>query len=326
MSHQIEKNDVIKATEPTWHRLEKIEKVITFDNSGLDWLVTSVPALQLINGEHKEVEGFQVIRRQDMPDCVINIAKDSYAIIQNERVWQALEASLQGIGYDILCTGSLGNCSKIFISLKLHDQQDYLVNGDSFKDYLTFTSSHDGSMAFEAFDTSLRVVCNNTLQYARKSKGGMKMRVLHTKNHELKIQGMEQAIESLFEKRAEYYANLERLANQTLSPEVAKRVIAGFLGDGEKELSTRKKNQIDSIETLFESGQGNKGETVYDLLNGVTEYFTHHARKDGDSAKTFSQSEFGNGANKKAEFYDLLTNGQLEDLAAKGEKLLALAV
>ncbi len=76
-----------------------------------------------------------------------------------------------------------------------------------------------------------------------------------------------------------------------------------MLGHGATEhndLSTRAKNQISDIVTLFEHGRGNdmagvRG-TVWAAYNAVTEYLTHANGADAD--KRYSSLWFGANANK----------------------------
>jgi len=313
-------NDAVQSVKSTeWHGLaEKVES-IAFDGSPIDYIVKN-SGLVLPNGS--PVEDWQALTVDGMPQP-LHIAKGSYAVIQNERIWECLEASLDGLDYEVSCIGSLDNKKKIFISVELGETREMTIAGDKFANYLTFTSSHDGSMSFEAYDTSVRVVCQNTLQWSRAAKGKLKFSVRHTKNHEMKIGNVEQAISDLFDKRRALADKLERLAETPLNLSQAEKLIAGFVNVG----STRSVNVGSQMLEKFTHGIGNKGKTAYDLLNGVTEFYTHESKGksvDNWQAKQASTSEFGSAANKKVEFFDLL-DGDIDALAAKGDALLKKA-
>ena len=125
----------------------------------------------------------------------------------------------------------------------------------------------------------------------------------------------------MFDKRQALADKIEQLAEKPLTLAQAEKVIAGFVDVK----STRSINIGSQILDLFQTGKGNSGKTQYDLLNGVTEFYTHHSKgstvKDAQS-KQVATSEFGSAANKKVEFFDWLTNDKLDELAAKGEALL----
>lgn len=322
MSAGIETYDKIVATEKCWHNLETIVPEINLENSGLNWNVAKKPLF--LDMDHAAIEGWSAVVREDL-GLALNVPKSSYEIIQNARVWEALETSLAGVNYRVTCAGSLYNCRKIFISIELLDKQEYVVNRDKFKANLTFVSSHDGTLAFSAYDCMTRVVCHNTLTMSLMEKGLIDCKVFHSKGAELKIKNMEQSIDAIFEKREEWLTSYEYLASRPMSMELANKVLTGFVANGE-ELSTRSKNTIGSITSLFLDGKGNNGETYADLLNGVTEYYTHFNNKKS-VFNNFQSSEFGTAAQKKAEFFDILMNdSELDKLAKRGEKLLEIAV
>ena len=251
----------------------------------------------------------------------LHVAKGTYNVIQNSAIWECLQNSLEGLDFKVSSIGSLDGKKKVFICVELGDTRKMSIAGDEFKNYLTFASSHDGSMSFEAYDTSIRTICNNTLQWSRNAKGKLRFNVRHTKNHQARITNVEQAISDLFDKRQALADKIEQLAEKPLTLAQAEKVIAGFVDVK----STRSINIGSQILDLFQTGKGNSGKTQYDLLNGVTEFYTHHSKgstvKDAQS-KQVATSEFGSAANKKVEFFDWLTNDKLDELAAKGEALL----
>jgi phage/plasmid-like protein (TIGR03299 family) len=320
MSHQINKLDKVVATEKTWHGLEQIVEAITFENSGLNWEVEKRELFVPCDGTVCPVDGWQAIVRKDT-HTVLNIPKKTYAIISNNRVWEALQEALVGVNYKVVSTGSLQNCRKVFISVAIEDKQDYVVNGDKFRNYISFITSHDGTLAFTAQDVSLRVVCFNTMTASLAQGGGsVDLKVYHSKNNEFKIREMEKTLEDLFIKREEFYKSVEYLMNKPVSLDKANQILTGFVGNGD-ELSTRAENQAQELVGLFQNGLGNNGQTYADLLNSVTQYFTHSV--SDNKQKLFVSNEIGSAGQKKVEFFDLLMNdAELNQLAARGDALL----
>lgn len=324
MAHEIYENDKITAIESTWHGLETIVDKINLENSGLDWLVTSKPMSFVHNGENNVVDGYQAIVRQDS-GLVLNVAKDSYAIIQNHQIFDLIDNALEGVNYKINTAGSLFNCKKVFVSVQLEEKQDYLINGEAFKNYLTFTTSHDATLPFCVYDTSVRVVCNNTLKmsWADSRNGMVALRVMHTKNSNLHIASMHEKLDAIFQKRDEFYENYANLMLEKIDEKTAKNVLTGWMTPA-KDVSTRTKNQIENVVDLFHSGAGNKGETKADLLNAVTEYYTHDANSN-DAIKNLQSNEFGAYGDKKMAFSEVIFDDEaLNKLAERGEKLLEL--
>lgn len=314
MSANILEKDTCVTLEPAWHGLEKIVKVISYETSGLDWTVEK-QKLFLNNG--REVEGFDGIYCPEK-DELIHVTKDSYEIIQNDQIFEVIDDALQGVDYEIVSAGSLGNLKRVYVSVVIKDEQEYVVNKDKFKNYLTFATSHDGSLAFECYDTSLRVICSNTLQWSRRERGLLRLRVRHTKNNKFRIENMKEHLEKLFEKREEFYRDYQRLASKAMSVDEAEKILAGFVCNNG--LSTRAKNQVDAMVSLFKNGRGNSGETQADLLNAVTEYYSVGA--SSNTRKLYSSSEFGSYSKKKFDFWSAIKDEELDALAEKGEKIL----
>lgn len=316
MSANIQNKDTVISLVPCWHKLETIVDKIDYDSSGLNWSVEK-RSLQMPDG--KEIEGFKAIFSPEK-DQVITVSKDSYSIIQNERLFELIDNSLAGINHKIITCGSLGNCQKVYICIELSDEQDYLVNTDKFKNYLAFVTSHDGSLSLECYDTSIRLCCQNTLVASRKSKGILDLSVRHTKNNAPKITNMEEQIDKLLEKRVEFYGSYEELCSRPMSIERANAILTGFVG--KDDLSTRAKNKAAELTHLFVKGTGNKGENYSDLLNSVTEFYTHRA--GSNAANSFASSEFGMGSQKKAEFWDIINDeAALSKLEQRGLALIA---
>lgn len=324
MSHNIQTNDkVVSILGTEWHKLavhrpDLFETGIPFEESSLNWEVTSKDVFY--DPDKPAIAGWKAIMREDK-GLVLNVVKKSYEIIQNQRIFEALEKALVGVKHKITCTGSLGNCCKVFVCVELTDNQDYLVNKEKFQNYLCFISSHNSSFAFEAYDTSTRICCQNTLNWSRSQKGILNLRVFHTKNSEVKITRMEEEIERLLVKREEFYKTYEGLCARPISNADAEKLLAGWIApENAEELSTKSYNQVTEMMNLFSNGVGNNGKTASSLLNGVTEYYTHHYTDNAN--KRFLSNMGGAADNNKLDFWETI-NGSWTDIIKRGEKLLA---
>jgi hypothetical protein len=170
-------------------------------------------------------------------------------------------------------------------------------------------------------------------------KGYLNTVVYHTGYAEAQIAKMVEETKTLFVKRTEFYAKLESLSDKAMTLKQAEAVIAGFLQgqlpktEKSNRLSTRTQNNIAEFALLFHKGLGNKGKTVYDLMNAGTEYFsfkTVNPKNENYALKQFSSSEFGAGAESKVEWVDSLISDEkdekgmtaLDRMAENGAKLL----
>ena len=337
----INENDSITITESNtclakYPNAKVVDSINGIEETGINWLVAEKPLCYMGN---KKVKGYKILVRQDKPEEQISLAKESYSVIQNSRIWEAMHHSLAGIPFKIRLALSTDSLSKIAIQVELLEGETK-VNGDSFKSFFTFASSHDGSTPFVLKESATRAVCENTLAMAIKENVGVKLSIRHSKNCEVAIANAESIINGMADRRKEFYANLERFAGQPFVGQSreerirkAKAFLSGlYVRNGD--LSTRTENKIDAImDILTINGIAISREiTRYDVLNAGTEFFTHYStdtdafssHKNENPAKQFESSEFGISANEKIALYNsLLSDDQIDGLIAKGERLLA---
>lgn len=262
----------------------------------------------------------------DLRMLPLHMAKESYTVIENRDLWEMTRDALRGVDSKISCVGTLGKCQYFFISVILGDEPTFKVNGDEFAGNFNVITSHNGTMAVEAYDSLTRIVCMNTLKWSRSRKGELDFKVYHSKNSALAIRNMGDIINDILSGRVEFRNQMEFLADRSCTETLAREIIAGWLTKGKKEMTTRGANRTDEIVRLFKYGQGNKGKTFYDLLNGVTEYFTsgEGTGKDASTAKKWAKSEFGAAADHKRDMVNLLTasDDDIRSLAERGKKMI----
>jgi hypothetical protein len=129
----------------------------------------------------------------------------------------------------------------------------------------------------------------------------------------------------------------EPVARQAFAGEIARNVarlqskelrdvfVTGETKKGNKRES-RALGQVDDLVTLFQTGDGNKGATRADILNGFTQYFTRGGTADStkDAFRAIESSEFGNNGDRKAAFFNTLsTEKEFKSLVKDGKEALA---
>ena len=149
--------------EKPWHGLgTMVEEAPTsldaLKLSGLDWTVEQKD-IQVVDGE--VVPNVKAnIRSSD--NKVLGIVSDRYKIVQNVDAFAFTDALIGGdVHYET--AGSLKDGKQIWLLAKLPDRE---IVGDRTETYCCFTNTHDGSGAIRVCMTPVRVVCNNTLNFA----------------------------------------------------------------------------------------------------------------------------------------------------------------
>jgi phage/plasmid-like protein (TIGR03299 family) len=291
----------------------------------LDWEAQKNPLVTLLEGRYPlPVKEHMAVTRSDT-NSILGVVGAKYKTIQNSSIWEALNQSLdsQGINYEISGGGYFAGGSKVFLQVSINEEQ-FKVNGEEFNNFLTFSSSHDGSGAFEVFDTSVRIICQNTIQSAKRAGGKVfKLKVRHTSGASLRFNNVMQALEKLFSQRAETFRDLNSLTSQPMGYQEMINWAVGFFNSS-NELTTASHNKAREVTSLAIRGRGNRGETKYDLLNGVTELLTHGQRESKkDRFAIWQTSEHGTASKQKAGALDNLIHlPSFEMSSRRGEALL----
>lgn len=178
--------------------------------------------------------------------------------------------------------------------------------------------TNDGTFKNSYLSMAHRVFCNNQLKLMVKAASSSGLGVMHTRNHQRKIDINMALINTFIEAGDNFIGKANSLNDKIMSTSEAKDFVAKLLPSGKK--NTRQSHRIEHrrahIMELFYNGVGNIGKTRWDMFNAVTEYFDHHnnqkkINKHGVPAmeKRFvANTIFGQGVQIKQKALDLLLN------------------
>lgn len=258
----------------------------------LGWKVRKVP--NFINNIHfdktqpiseSNVKGFSVpdsftIIRDDKigKDSCLGVVGKQYTPVQNDEAFSFFDSVIDRGEAIYESAGALGKGEKVWILAKLPD--DIIVGGkDVVKEYLLLVNTHDGSRAFTARPTSVRVVCSNTLAMAL-SEANANISIRHTSDAVARIQeaariiglARKQSLETseAFNRMAAFQVDTVKLRYfmEQVFP------IKGLIDDSPKIKKTR-----ELVTSLFEGGAiGSElaGRTMWQAVNCVSELVSHH--------------------------------------------------
>jgi hypothetical protein len=342
MAHEIikELGDIVYCLEEegSWHKKHIVpdNNIITADLN--DWKPqVNIPYLLQPDGRYEPIENTKIITRLlNGTRIPLGVGTDRYEPIANSEVLNALTNALdhEGLPYTIRTMGTLKGSKLFFASITVDNEEERLINGDTFRMYINIIGSHDGSVSVTMYDSNMRIVCHNTFRGSQRSgmAGDVKVKVRHTRNASLALEGASQAIASIYSGRDVFVSMLKKIASIECDREQAEKIISAWQSvklSVHDLMSTRAFNTVHQIADKFQTGVGNKGETLYDLFNGVTEYYTSGLGVGGESVDVFKKvvsSEFGSASDKKASFLDylirILDDNSLEEEIRKGELIL----
>ncbi len=346
MGHGIElPHDIVDSIEGTeWHTMATHRKVIDLEVAKRHFNpIIQSPALVYVDGRQIMLDKYQVLlgdyrHRDDIPleDQIVplHIPKATYTPISNEEVFTTLQAAIKDLGARITSICSLERGKKFAVSVELNgsDMEIKIKNRgkEKFKAFLNFVTSHDGTIAMNVFDSIIRIICMNTLRWSMEAMGDVRFKVYHTKNAKLAMDNLGDLVNAILKGRASLADVMTYLSSCKVDHNDALAMAAGYfcLQTDKVELSTRCINAAEGIATLFARGIGNSGETLYDLANGATEYWTHGegtGKTLGAGARLY-RSAMGAAAEHKQAFVAMLANEDRRKQAlALGRDAIALA-
>ena len=227
----------------------------------------------------------------------LSVVSSRYNVVQPHEVLHFYQDLVEAGGFELETAGSLKGGRKLWALAKTG--QDLKLKGnDLVKSYLLLATSCDGTLCTTAQFTSVRVVCNNTLQMAVGHSGGA-VKVPHSTAFDPK-----QVKESLgigLSSWDRFVDSMHRLADRPVNKFEAMRFLVDVLGDASLPLNDQPNTKaIQAVYGLY-AGEGKGSElasaagTAWGLLNGVTEYVDQH-RRARSADHRLDSAWFGPGA------------------------------
>lgn len=228
----------------------------------------------------------------------IGIVGKGYMPVQNTDAFSFFDTlcNVHGIKYNKIT--SINNGAKIIIGAKFPAVTEIKPN-DIINREFNLINSFDGSGKLRVDFIVNRQVCSNGLR-ANIRDASKSYVFKHTKNIMPKMQ---EAI-LVFDTGMKYFdlfiEQSRIMANKMVDSKMVDDFLNSIVNDSDSKQSQTKK---DEIRELFEHGQGNNGQTAWDLYNGLTEYVDHfHGRSE---ETRLEYSTIGQGVGLKEYAFDL---------------------
>jgi len=286
MSHEIQ--DMAYVGSTPWHGLgnqltpqQPIE--IWQREAGMDWRINEADVLYSVSGGDglhlKANPDSKVLFRSDT-FSPLSVVSKRYKVVQPAEVLEFYRDLVSAGGFELETAGVLKGGKKLWALAKT-GQETVLRGGDKVKAYLLLATSCDGTLCTTAQFTSVRVVCNNTLQLAVGDTGGA-VKVPHSTQFD--PQQVKQALGLGLSSWETFVADMRQLADRKINKFEAMNYLVNVLGDRAVPLNDQPNQKaLQNVYALF-SGQGqgsalaSAAGTAWGLLNGVTEYVDQHRR------------------------------------------------
>ena len=255
----------------------------------LNWDVIKRDLFVKVDGEDIKVPG-KVAQVRDDINQVIGITSPSYEVFQNSQLRELVAPMVSEGLLEITNIGYLGMGNKVYLQAQM--AQDYKVVGEEHRGMLTLLNSHDGSSTLAAGITDTRVICTNTFASAMSS---FDHRIRHNSEIHVNALNITETIDYVNDGMRVFAQNAEKLASTPCDVETLDSLISyAFNKDAE---TVRSRN---TIVRFFRNGVGNEGKTLWDGLNGLTQWVSHNSMKNEN--RRFASANFGKGADVSRRF------------------------
>jgi phage/plasmid-like protein (TIGR03299 family) len=311
MAHEVESMAYVQATP--WHGLgnplqPKQPLEVWLEQAGMNWRIEETEALYSVSGgQGLHVKNFpdaKVLFRSDT-QAPLSVVSNRYKVVQPAEVLEFYRDLVLAGGFELETAGVLKQGKKLW-ALACTGQETLLKGGDRVKAYLLLATSCDGTLATTAQFTSVRVVCNNTLQLAVGNSAGA-IKVPHSTTFD--PVAVKQALGLGLSAWDQFMNSIKALSERKVHKFEAMNFLVDVLGDPAVPLNEQPNQKaLQSVQGLYE-GQGRGSDlasasgTAWGLVNAVTEFVDHHRRARSQDHRLDS-AWFGLGAGIKAKAFE----------------------
>ena len=310
MSHEI--SSIAYTNAVPWHGLgnpltpqQPIE--VWQHEAGMDWRIEETDVLYSVsggNGLHlKTNPDTKVLFRSDN-HAPLSVVSKRYKVVQPHDVLEFYRDLVSVGGFELETAGVLKGGKKLWALAKT-GQETLLRGGDKVKLFLLLATSCDGTICTTAQFTSVRVVCNNTLQLAVSDAVGA-VKVPHSTTFD--PDQVKQELGLGLSAWDRFKAGIEKLASRPVHKFEAMNYLVEVLGDPSLPLVDQPNQKaLNNVHALFSGGamgadMASANGTAWGLVNAVTEHVDRHRRARSHDHRLDS-AWFGQGASIKAKAF-----------------------
>lgn len=214
----------------------------------------------------------------------VGVVGPQFTLIQDHEVVEWFEPWVDSGSVTIETGGAILGGSRFWVLGKLSTESLDVVNGDCVHQHILAVNGHDGKLSFCALPTTVRVVCNNTLNVAMASKVTRKYKAKHNRLVSAKLTDIRTEIEIMQAGLSDLVDKYRFLAQHNVKSSEQLEI---YLRQVLKIEDEKKTKPLESIIQLFEDSEYQKlpgvSGTWWAAFNAVTEFTTHMRGRNSDT-------------------------------------------
>lgn len=298
MGHELLDDTMFYVGKTPWHNLgTSLPNPPTIyealEHGNLNWKVKKVPTYYskdadantwFRSGADLPTGYFVTIRKDQTGNWYpLGHVSERYEVLQNKDAFEPFKVLLDK-GYTLETAGSIENGKRVWILAKR--PSSHMVGDDKVEQYAVLMNSHDGTTPVFLQPTDIRVVCKNTLDWALSNHKNMRFSIKHTTGVKDRLEEVSKILKEADGYWAKAHDIMNMMHDHKINPKQAEvyfEAVIPFLrnrgmtgknefGIAHRDMATPVFNQLNHN---FKFGMGNKGETLWDAYNAVTEYYDH---------------------------------------------------
>jgi phage/plasmid-like protein (TIGR03299 family) len=290
-----------------WHGLGfQMEDDMPLDEwkiqAGLNWEVKE-SEVAFNNGEiYVPYSDKKVLYRSDTKEALSVVGKD-FKIVQPAEVLEFFRDLVENNDMKLSTAGSLFG-GKRFWALAELGKETKVIGDDTIHGNLLLTTALDGTLATTAKFVSTRTVCSNTLTIALNEANRTLVKTSHRSQWDPTQVKIDLGL--LDQSWSNFITNIKKMASTKISKSDARQFYQEMVFDKKKEEASRAEiRKVDKLVNLYENGIGAEyaPSTMWNLLNSITEMYTHGSGKR-DSSHQFWSSTYGMEDQIKSDAYN----------------------
>jgi phage/plasmid-like protein (TIGR03299 family) len=249
--------------------------------AGLNWTVRSEGLIT--------TSGIDVPKRialvRDDTNTVLGVHANGYEVYQNYELLELLHRIGNQSGLVVHSGGLFKGGEKVWFQLK---SNDLVLPNDRIEGFLSGLNSFNGATSLAFGHSKKTISCQNTWWTAYRE---VATRLRHSSQMRPRIDEILFKIDVLLKEEQEQFAEIQRMGNVRMTPEVKELVTKRLFELSVEErldmetLSTRKRNSIEKFNEHLTFELAQKGDNLWGLFSGVTKYTTH-LMKTGDNSES----------------------------------------
>lgn len=273
--------------------------------AGMDWSVRR-SRVRFGEGAAQQTWDDQHVLFRSDTKAPLGIVSPSYKTVQPKEVLEFFRDLVAEAGFKLDTAGCLFGGRKFWALAKVDDA---LISGwDKVGGYLLLSTSADGSAATDCRETTVRVVCQNTLSAALGEKGTKRAKVSHRSVFDADAVKAQMGLSrDNFQAFIEAANELSRIrVSGARALDFVQCLLRGVDKDGKLKSERVAVGETRILELFQGAGKGavmpGSLGTAWGLVNAVTEYVDHEARAKSADHR-FQNAMFGKGDELKTDAF-----------------------